>query len=161
MGLYHHGEINKYEIRDLTSIKIHFDNFTDDTESGNKNKIGIITEDSTVSLLVREFDNDHNEVFTIFRGLVKEISTRAVRYDMSKEQRMECVLIRIDCSTEGNSDIQDIKLAHVVEVNDIDHEYEEIKTSNIQVNEHTPEWRSDSNEHTAEIDIGSRVELTE
>lgn len=161
MGLYHHGEISKYEIRELTSIKIHFDNFTDDTESVSKRKIAYIVEGSTISLLVREFDNDHNEVFTIFRGLVKKIYTSAIRYNMSKEQCLECLLIRIDCSTEGNSDIQDIKLARIVEVNDIDHEYEEIKKSDIQVNEHNSEWKSDSNQNTTEIDIGSRIELTE
>lgn len=158
MGIYHHGEISKYEIRELTSIKINFNNFTDDD---TKTKVANITEYDKISLLTRAFDNDHNEVFTIYRGLVKEISTVAVRYNMSKEQSMECILICMDCSTENNSDMQYIKLCSVVEVNDINHEYEEIKNSDIQVIEHDPEWISNSNEKETEIDIGSRIELSE
>lgn len=154
--IYHHGEVDKYEVRELTSLRVHFNNFTDDN---NKTKISYITEKTEVSLLVRRFDNDHKEVFTIYRGMVKEIYTKAIRYNMSKEQRMECILICMDCSTNGKSDIQNVKLSHVVEINDINHEYEEIKNTEIKVEEHDPEWETISNDKIVKVDISPNVDL--
>lgn len=154
--IYHHGEVDKYELRELTSIRIRFNNFTDGSD---KTKISHITEKTEVSLLVRQFDNDHREVFTIYRGIVKEIYTRAIKYNMSKEQCMECILICMDCSTCCNSDIQNIKLSNIVEVNDVDHEYEEIKNTEIKVEEHDPEWKSDPNDKVVRVDISSNVDL--
>ena len=154
--LYHHGEVDTYSVSALTSLKIHFAYFTDDE---NKTVTSTITEKQKLSLLTREFDKDHNEVFKIFRGLVKEISTNAIRYGMSREQQKACITIKIDCSSNEKSDIQYIKLCNVVEVNDIDHEYEEIKRIPIEIEEHPIEWKSTVLEKKADVDISSNIEI--
>ena len=79
--IYNHGEVVRYEVRELAQLKLRLGNFTDDDL---KTETTYITEGEKLSLLTREFDKDHKEVFTIVRGLVKEISTHMVRYGMSK-----------------------------------------------------------------------------
>ena len=88
--IYNHGEVVRYEVRELAQLRLHLGNFTDDDL---KTETTCITEGDKVSLLTREFDKEHKEVFTIVRGLVKEISTNMVRYGMSKQDQMKCIFI--------------------------------------------------------------------
>ena len=156
--IYNHGEVVRYEVRELAQLRLHLGNFTDDDL---KTETTYITEGDKVSLLTREFDKEHKEVFTIIRGLVKEISTHMVRYGMSKEDQMKCIFIRMDCSKEGKSDIREVKLCDVVEVHDINYTYEEIKTKEIEVIEHDPEWNieSGSDKNIATVDLKTNVKL--
>ena len=156
--IYNHGEVVRYEIRELSQLKLRIGNYTN---GDNDETTSYITEGDKVSLLIREFDKEHKEVFTIVRGKVKEISTRMVRYGMPKEEQMKCIYVRMDCSKEGKSDIQDIKLCDIVEVNDIDYAYEEIKTKDIEVIESDPQWSVDpmNDNKTATIDLKSNIKL--
>lgn len=156
--IYNHGEVVRYEVRELTQLRLHLGNFTDDDL---KTETTRITEGDKVSLLTREFDKEHKEVFTIVRGLVKEISTNMVRYGMSKQDQMKCIFIRMDCSKNGKSDIQAIKLCDVVEVHDINYTYEEIKTKEVEVVESNPEWNieSGSDKNIATVDLKTNVKL--
>ena len=156
--IYNHGEVVRYEVRELAQLKLRIGNFTDDDL---KTETTYITEGEKISLLTREFDKEHKEVFTIVRGLVKEISTHMVRYGMSKEDQMKCIFIRMDCSKEGKSDIREVKLCDVVEVHDINYTYEEIKTKEIEVVESDPEWNAEPglDKKTATIDLKSNVKL--
>ena len=156
--IYNHGEVVRYEVRELAQLKLRLGNFTDDDL---KTETTYITEGEKISLLTREFDKEHKEVFTIVRGLVKEISTHMVRYGMSKEDQMKCIFIRMDCSKEGKSDIREVKLCDVVEVHDINYTYEEIKTKEIEVVESDPEWNAEPglDKKTATIDLKSNVKL--
>ena len=155
---YNHGEVVRYEVRELAQLKLHLGNFTDDDL---KTETACITEGDKVSLLTREFDKEHKEVFTIVRGLVKEISTNMVRYGMSKQDQMKCIFIRMDCSKDGKSDIQAIKLCNVVEVHDINYTYEEIKTKEIEVVESDPEWNIKPGlyKNIATVDLKSNIKL--
>lgn len=154
--LYHHGEVDTYSIRSLTSLKIQLSYFTDDP---TKRVTAYITEEQKISLLTREFDKDHKEVFKIFRGLVKEISTNAAKYGMSSEQTKKCIIIKMDCSSEGKSDIQYVKLYNIVEVNDIDHVYEELQRQPISIEEHPIDWHSTSDKKDATVDLSSVIEI--
>lgn len=156
--IYNHGEVVRYEVRELAQLRLHLGNFTDDDL---KTETTCITEGDKVSLLTREFDKEHKEVFTIVRGLVKEISTNMVRYGMSKQDQMKCIFIRMDCSKDGKSDIQAIKLCDVVEVHDINYAYEEIKTKEIEVVESNPEGNieSGSDKNIATVDLKTNVKL--
>lgn len=156
--IYNHGEVVRYEVRELAQLRLHLGNFTDDDL---KTETTRITEGDKVSLLTREFDKEHKEVFTIVRGLVKEISTNMVRYGMSKQDQMKCIFIRMDCSKDGKSDIQAIKLCDVVEVHDINYTYEEIKTKEIEIVESDPEWNieSGSDKNIATVDLKTNVKL--
>ena len=156
--IYNHGEVVRYEVRELAQLRLHLGNFTDDDL---KTETTRITEGDKVSLLTREFDKEHKEVFTIVRGLVKEISTNMVRYGMSKEDQMKCIFIRMDCSKDGKSDIQAIKLCDVVEVHDINYTYEEIKTKEIEVVESDPEWNIEPglDKNVATVDLKSNIKL--
>ena len=156
--IYNHGEVVRYEVRELAQLRLHLGNFTDDDL---KTETTCITEGDKVSLLTREFDKEHKEVFTIVRGLVKEISTNMVRYGMSKQDQMKCIFIRMDCSKDGKSDIQAIKLCDVVEVHDINYAYEEIKTKEIEVVESNPEWNIESglDKNIATVDLKTNVKL--
>lgn len=156
--IYNHGEVVCYEVRELAQLRLHLGNFTDDDL---KTETTCITEGDKVSLLTREFNKEHKEVFTIVRGLVKEISTHMVRYGMSKEDQMKCIFIRMDCSKDGKSDIQAIKLCDVVEVHDINYTYEEIKTKEIEVVESNPEWNieSGSDKNIVTVDLKSNIKL--
>lgn len=156
--IYNHGEVVRYEVRELAQLRLHLGNFTDDDL---KTETTRITEGDKVSLLTREFDKEHKEVFTIVRGLVKEISTNMVRYGMSKQDQMKCIFIRMDCSKDGKSDIRAIKLCDVVEVHDINYTYEEIKTKDIEVVESDPQWSVDpmNDNKSATIDLKSNVKL--
>ena len=155
---YNHGEVVRYEVRELAQLRLHLGNFTDDDL---KTETACITEGDKVSLLTREFDKEHKEVFTIVRGLVKEISTNMVRYGMSKQDQMKCIFIRMDCSKDGKSDIQAIKLCNVVEVHDINYTYEEIKTKEIEVVESDPEWniKPGLDKNIATVDLKTNVKL--
>ena len=155
---YNHGEVVRYEVRELAQLRLHLGNFTDDDL---KTETACITEGDKVSLLTREFDKEHKEVFTIVRGLVKEISTNMVRYGMSKEDQMKCIFIRMDCSKEGKSDIREVKLCDVVEVHDINYTYEEIKTKEIEVVESDPEWNITNKigEFEVTVDLKSNVKV--
>lgn len=154
--LYDHGELDTFEVRALTSLKLKFSYFTDDD---NKRVTSTISEEQKLSLLTREFDKEHKEVFKIYRGLVKEISTRAVKYGMSKSEQEKCIIIKMDCSSEGESDIQYIKLYDIVEVNDIDHIYKELEATPISIEKHGEEWISDSLSKESEVDISGKVEV--
>ena len=156
--IYNHGEVVRYEVRELAQLRLHLGNFTDDDL---KTETTRITEGDKVSLFTREFDKEHKEVFTIVRGLVKEISTNMVRYGMSKQDQMKCIFIRMDCSKDGKSDIQAIKLCDVVEVHDINYTYEEIKTKEIEIVESDPEWNieSGSDKNIATVDLKTNVKL--
>lgn len=156
--IYNHGEVVRYEVRELAQLRLHLGNFTDDDL---KTETTCITEGDKVSLLTREFDKEHKEVFTIVRGLVKEISTNMVRYGMSKQDQMKCIFIRMDCSKDGKSDIQAIKLCDVVEVHNITHTYEEIKTKELEVIEHDPEWyiTNKIGEFEVTVDLNSNVKV--
>lgn len=156
--IYNHGEVVRYEVRELAQLRLHLGNFTDDDL---KTETTCITEGDKVSLLTREFDKEHKEVFTIVRGLVKEISTNMVRYGMSKEDQMKCIFIRMDCSKEGKSDIREVKLCDVVEVHDINYTYEEIKTKEIEVVESDPEWNITNKigEFEVTVDLKSNVKV--
>lgn len=156
--IYNHGEVVRYEVRELARLRLHLGNFTDDDL---KTETTRITEGEKISLLTREFDKEHKEVFTIVRGLVKEISTHMVRYGMSKEDQMKCIFIRMDCSKEGKSDIREVKLCDVVEVHDINYTYEEIKTKEVEVVESDPEWNieSGSDKNIATVDLKTNVKL--
>ena len=156
--IYNHGEVVRYEVRELAQLRLHLGNFTDDDL---KTETTCITEGDKVSLLTREFDKEHKEVFTIVRGLVKEISTNMVRYGMSKQDQMKCIFIRMDCSKDGKSDIQAIKLCDVVEVHDINYTYEEIKTKEIEVVESDPEWNIKPGlyKNIATVDLKTNVKL--
>lgn len=156
--IYNHGEVVRYEVRELAQLRLHLGNFTDDDL---KTETTRITEGEKISLLTREFDKEHKEVFTIVRGLVKEISTHMVRYGMSKEDQMKCIFIRMDCSKEGKSDIREVKLCDVVEVHDINYTYEEIKTKEVEVVESDPEWNieSGSDKNIATVDLKTNVKL--
>ena len=156
--IYNHGEVVRYEVRELAQLRLHLGNFTDDNL---KTETTRITEGDKVSLLTREFDKEHKEVFTIVRGLVKEISTNMVRYGMSKEDQMKCIFIRMDCSKDGKSDIQTIKLCNVVEVHDINYTYEEIKTKEVEIIESDPEWYATNKfgDSEATIDLKSNIKL--
>ena len=156
--IYNHGEVVRYEVRELAQLRLHLGNFTDDDL---KTETTYITEGEKISLLTREFDKEHKEVFTIVRGLVKEISTHMVRYGMSKEDQMKCIFIRMDCSKEGKSDIQEVKLCDVVEVHDINYTNEEIKTKEVEVVESDPEWNieSGSDKNIATVDLKTNVKL--
>ena len=98
--MYHHGEIYGYSIYTVSAIKLFLGNFTDDADKGTE---AVITEKQKYSILTRTFDKDHNEVFTIYRGEVKDIATDAVRHDMGKEARMRCMIVKIDCSSKEAS----------------------------------------------------------
>lgn len=156
--IYNHGEVVRYEVRELAQLRLHLGNFTDDDL---KTETTCITEGDKVSLLTREFDKEHKEVFTIVRGLVKEISTNMVRYGMSKQDQMKCIFIRMDCSKDGKSDIQAIKLCDVVEVHNINYAYEEIKTKELEVIEHDPEWyiTNKIGEFEVTVDLKSNVKV--
>ena len=156
--IYNHGEVVRYEVRELAQLRLHLGNFTDDDL---KTETTRITEGEKISLLTREFDKEHKEVFTIIRGLVKEISTHMVRYGMSKEDQMKCIFIRMDCSKEGKSDIREVKLCDVVEVHDINYTYEEIKTKEVEVVESDPEWNieSGSDKNIATVDLKTNVKI--
>lgn len=156
--IYNHGEVVRYEVRELAQLRLHLGNFTDDDL---KTETTCITEGDKVSLLTREFNKEHKEVFTIVRGLVKEISTNMVRYGMSKQDQMKCIFIRMDCSKDGKSDIQAIKLCDVVEVHDINYTYEEIKTKEIEVVESNPEWNieSGSDKNIVTVDLKSNIKI--
>lgn len=156
--IYNHGEVVRYEVRELAQLRLHLGNFTDDDL---KTETTRITEGDKVSLLTREFDKEHKEVFTIVRGLVKEISTNMVRYGMPKQDQMKCIFIRMDCSKDGKSDIQAIKLCDVVEVHDINYTYEEIKTKEIEIVESDPEWNieSGSDKNITTVDLKTNVKL--
>ncbi len=149
--MYHHGEIERYIITSVTKLDIRFGSFTDNE---TKKVDTSITEGEKISLLELKYDKDHNEILTIHRGVVKEISTNAVRYDMSNESRMGCIIIKMDCSSEGKSDIRYIKLCDVVEVHEIDYEYEEIKRLKCVLQNHPDKWTEELHpDRTAEIDI--------
>lgn len=156
--IYNHGEVVRYEVRELAQLKLRIGNFTDDDL---KTETTYITEGDKISLLTREFDKEHKEVFTIIRGLVKEISTHMVRYGMSKEDQMKCIFIRMDCSKEGKSDIQEVKLCDVVEVHDITYTYEEIKTKEFTVIETDPEWYTTNKfgDFEVTVDLKSNVKI--
>ncbi len=156
--IYNHGEVVRYEVRELAQLRLHLGNFTDDDL---KTETTRITEGDKVSLLTRGFDKEHKEVFTIIRGLVKEISTNMVRYGMSKQDQMKCIFIRMDCSKDGKSDIQAIKLCNVVEVHDINYTYEEIKTKEVEVIESDPEWNIEPglDRNVATVDLKSNIKL--
>jgi len=156
--IYNHGEVVRYEVRELAQLKLRLGNFTDDDL---KTETTYITEGEKISLLTREFDKEHKEVFTIARGLVKEISTHMVRYGMSKEDQMKCIFIRMDCSKEGKSDVKEIKLCDVVEVHDINYTYEEIKTKEFTVIETDPAWHTEPGfgDPDVTVDLSSNVKV--
>lgn len=156
--IYNHGEVVRYEVRELSQLKLRIGNFTN---GDNDETTSYITEEDKVSLLIREFDKEHKEVFTIVRGKVKEISTNMVRYGMSKEDQMKCIFICMDCSKDEKSDIRPIKLCNVVEVHDINYTYEEIKTKEIEVVESDPEWNIEpgSDKSIATVDLKTNVKL--
>lgn len=156
--IYNHGEVVRYEVRELAQLKLRLGNFTDDDL---KTETTYITEGEKLSLLTREFDKEHKEVFTIIRGRVKEIATHMVRYDMSREDQMKYIFIRIDCSKEGKSDVKEIKLCDVVEVHDINYTYEEIKTKEIIVIETDPAWHAEHGFGDPEVtvDLKSNIKL--
>lgn len=156
--IYNHGEVVRYEVRELAQLKLRLGNFTDDDL---KTETTYITEGEKLSLLTREFDKDHKEVFTIVRGLVKEISTHMVRYGMSKEDQMKCIFIRMDCSKDGKSNIREVKLCDVVEVHDINYTYEEIKTKEFTVIETDPIWdtKPGFGDPDVTVDLSSNVKV--
>lgn len=147
--MYHHGEIYGYSLYTVSALKVFLGNYTDDPD---KKTEAVITERQKISILTLEYDKDHNEVFKIYRGVVKEISTNAVRYDMGKEARMKCMQIKMDCSSEESSDIQYICLANIVEIHDIDYEYKEIDRDVYILEEHPAHWRT-PNDKYSDIDL--------
>ena len=80
---------------------------------------------------------------------------------MSKEDQMKCIFIRMDCSKEGKSDIQEVKLCDVVEVHDITYTYEEIKTKEFTVIETDPEWYTTNKfgDFEVTVDLKSNVKI--
>lgn len=147
--MYHHGEIYGYSIYTVSAIKLFLGNFTDDAD---KRTEAVITEKQKYSILTRTFDKDHNEVFKIYRGEVKDIATDAVRHDMGKEARMRCMIVKIDCSSKEASDVQYIPVADIVEVHEIDYEYKELVRTEYTIEEHPSKWE-DINHEEAVVDF--------
>lgn len=155
--MYHHGYPEGFRVYSLTGLRLTLANFTNDP---NKKENFLIREKDVLSIMTLEYDNDHNEILTINRGKIIDISTNGVGCNMSNDDMVKHIIIKIDCSTEGHSDIRYICAYNIVEVHEVDYEYSEIPLIAISVDIEKESWKVLNDKHQ-EIDLTSSVEFKE